>query len=749
MARMDSKAVTMTFGLIVFLLFGFFFVRGEETSPADESTLAQELEKEKKSDKKEKEQPQVILHNEITVTATRTEKPTFEVPNPVNVVDQEKIVENAPNSVTDLFFELPGVDVVGVGPTQSRPVIRGLRGQRILLLEDGIRLNNSRRQQNFGEIPALVDVSGVNRVEIVKGPASVLYGSDALGGVINIITGIPQYQDEGAVVHGSVGYRFSSADSQNKGNANLYGGIGKFGFMLGGSYRKANEYDAPAGTFGDIQLSEDVLVHDSGVEDNNLSVFFGFRLSEYDDISFKFENYYSKNSGFGYVDPSVYAEGDPLIQIRYPEQKMQKYILRYENRGLNFVLANGLSLTGYYLKNVRDMSMNIFIPFNIPRLPGAGVEMESNNFTDIRTSGFRFELTKVLFQKHILTYGVDFFQDSSENTDSNITQVMGFGPPVITADTTPLVPNASYRGLGIFIQDDMTLFPRSSLILGVRYQSVNAKTKATPGLEDESLYNSTDNTAVATANFSYGLTDNLRAFFSLGRGFRSPNLIERFFNGPTPEGSGFQSRNTELKAETSLNLDVGLKYRLSRLYLESSYFRNIVYDGIQVLPTGATVNEIPEYKNVNIDKLLLTGFEALGQFRFDFGLSVIANFTYITSKNLRNPELPYTNTFGSKLNFHVRYDHPRDIFYAEYAVRYNGDQKDIELANNPIGSIIPGFTVHTVKAGVTLFRESRFRQKVGVIIGNLTNTLYSEFSNASFFRPAPERHIVLTWSSQF
>ena len=92
----------------------------------------------------------------IAVTATRSPKDVFLTPVPVDVLDRSDIRARAPNSVADLFRGLAGLDASGVGLTQVRPIIRGQRGQRILLLADGERLNNSRRQQDFGEVPALV-----------------------------------------------------------------------------------------------------------------------------------------------------------------------------------------------------------------------------------------------------------------------------------------------------------------------------------------------------------------------------------------------------------------------------------------------------------------------------------------------------------------------------------------------------------------------------------------------------------------
>ena len=88
----------------------------------------------------------------MTVTATRVEKSAFSIPTAITVVDSTTLRRSASAIQLDLFRNLSGLDVTGVGPSQVRPVIRRQRGQRILLLEDGIRMNNSRRQQDFGRI---------------------------------------------------------------------------------------------------------------------------------------------------------------------------------------------------------------------------------------------------------------------------------------------------------------------------------------------------------------------------------------------------------------------------------------------------------------------------------------------------------------------------------------------------------------------------------------------------------------------
>src|ERR1041385_7951821 len=98
--------------------------------------------------------------SDITVTATRSPKEVFRTASPVIVVDSTRIRRSLANGVAEILRDQPGLDFTGTGANQGRPLIRGQRGQRILLLEDGIRLNNSRRQQDFGELPALVGLDG-------------------------------------------------------------------------------------------------------------------------------------------------------------------------------------------------------------------------------------------------------------------------------------------------------------------------------------------------------------------------------------------------------------------------------------------------------------------------------------------------------------------------------------------------------------------------------------------------------------
>lgn len=689
-----------------------------------------------------------VLLGPVTVTATRTAKDVFLTPNPVDVLDRLAISRRLSNNVSDLFRDLAGLDVAGVGVNQVRPIIRGQRGQRILVLEDGMRLNNSRRQQDFGEIPALIDVTSVERVEVVRGPASVLYGSDAIGGVVNIITRTP----EGEGLHGGASYRYSTHDTQSKATGTLSGRFGAFSFIGTGSYRNADPYDAPSGQFGAIRLADETPVFGTGVQDESLDLYAAYEVARTHRVFAKYERYRADTTGFGYVDPAAYAPELPAIQIDYPFQRFDKVTVGYQASDLNTPLADRLDVIGYYQDNDRRFNLDVLVS-DIPFGPGlmGDIRTTSTNFTDLTTFGTRVEATKFVAGRVLLTYGADFFRDDSENTDSSLVEIIipGVPAPPIPPSTTPQVPFASLRSIGVFAQGDIQLTTRASLILGVRYQDVRARTESTPGLDVTPLTD-TDRTVVAAANGLYQLTDNLAAVVAVGRAFRSPNLVERFFNGPTPEGLAFQQANPNLEPETSLNLDFGLRYRDRLVDLEGFVFRNEIRDGIRIASTGDSVQGLPAFQNINVGKLRFWGVELQGTVRLPRGFSVGGTYTYLDSKDVLDENNPVGDSFDEKITGRVRYNHPSDRFWLEYGVRHNGERKDAELLiGNPVGDVLPSFTVHDIRSGVTVFRRGAHTHRLGVTVVNLTDELYAEFANAGFFRPEPGRSLLLNWEMSF
>ena len=683
----------------------------------------------------------------VTVTATRRATQVQSVPMPVSVLDSTIVRERQPNTASDLLRELPGVDIIGTGVNQARPSIRGQRGQRILLLQDGLRLNNARRQQDFGEIPGIVDVATIQRVEVVRGPSSVLYGTDAIGGVMNIITRAPSFAKDAPTTAGSLGYRYGSAGELQRGDVSLSARAGSFVGLVTASKRDADSYKAPKGRYGDVTLPEDVVLSDAGVKDNNASAYLGWRYKKGTGAFVRAETYSARDAGFGFIDPALLGGDQTKIRIIYPSQRFTKYSTGFSSGPIRSAIADKAEFTAYHQVNGRDLSQSIFAPFGAPYPADAGMDIQTRNHTDLTTSGLRAEATKVL-ARDIIVYGVDYFHDYATGHDSSQTTMFGFGPPKPKSKAVPSLPTATLGSLGIFLQNDLRLHERLNLIVGGRWQRVSSEAKETAGLTTIPPGDVQSTTVFAT-NALFKVTSQLNLIASVGRGFRAPNLVERYFNGPTPEGSAYQSATPDLKPEQSLNTDLGAKYRNDRFGFEAFVYRNDIHDAVRISPTGAKINNLPEYKNVNIGRLRATGMEATGSVLLDHGFSVSANYSTVTSKNLLDQSIPIGDSFSNKLVGTLGWRAPSGRGWVEYVVRRNGAQKDIVAGSSPVGDVLPAFVVHTLRGGAHLFTVGGVREDLDLQVNNLTNTLYAEAANAGFFRPEPQRNVVVAFRTSF
>ncbi len=688
------------------------------------------------------------LLQRVVVTATRTPTDVRNVAAPVLVIDSLRIRSQLANGVADLLRAEPGVDVVGTGVNQVRPAIRGQRGQRILLLEDGMRLNNSRRQQDFGEITSLVDADQLARVEVVRGPASVLYGTDAIGGVVNLITRGPELGGP-ARASGRLGYQYGGAGELSKTTGTLSGSAGNFGFLLSGSARVAGDYNAPAGSYGKVALAAETPLQHSGVRDQNAAGALSWRASQSLDLFAKYERYAASDAGFGYVTPALVGSDPTQIEILYPNQHFGKTSAGLHARSLGTALADRFDLTAYRQRNTRDLAQHIFAFFGPGTPPGAGVDIVALNYTDITSAGLRAEATKVA-SRAIFTYGVDWFHDNSANTDSSKTTVVGFGPPQSQYSNRAQIPNAALSSYGAFAQADVMLHERLSLIVGGRAQRTESAPALTPGRTD-SLGSHSNGTGVFATSAVWRVTPTASLVGSVGRGFRAPNLVERYFDGPTPEGSAYQKATPDLRPETSLNVDGGFKYRSDRFAGEISLFQNDVRDAIVAAATGTKQGPLPVYQNVNVGRLRTRGGELSASAPVGAGFTLGANYSRVKSTNVAQSNVPVGDTYASKLNGTLGWASAGGRLWTEYAVRSNGEQRDIAVNASPVGPVLPAFTVQSVRAGIRGWSLGKggVKQDLTLGVNNIGNVLYTEAANASFFRPEPGRNVVVAVATSF
>lgn len=712
--------------------------------------------------------PRPVVLQPIAVTATREPEKLFVIAAPVSVLDTVALRVVSPNTASDILKSLPGIDVNGVGANQTRPTIRGQRGQRILLLEDGLRMNNARRQQDFGELPAIVDVNSMSQLEVVRGPASVLYGSDAIGGVVNMRTSNVPSLSGGDTYGGRVTFLYRDEGEQLRPTVDLFGRIGKFGFRGTASYRNAGNYFAPSGSFGDITLDGSAEVYDTGVEDQNYSLLIDYSFNPNHSVYAKGAYYTARDAGFGYVSNDALGTPDAAsIVIQYPDQNVTKLSGGYRGENLSWAVADRLDVSAFYMGNERDLAQqigNISIRDDSTDAVIGALDINSQNYTDISTFGTRAEAAKLLGGRHLLTYGVDYYHDNSENTDLTTTEVTIFDlpfpiPPDV--DDTPNVPNATYDRFGVFAQGDLKLHQKFSLVLGARWQHTESRTRETENLDDPLVVGITNSksTFVASANALWEIAPSLNLVGTVGRGFRAPNIIELYFNGPTPEGRGYLVPNTNLGSETSINVDLGLKYSRENVSFEAFVFRNEITDAIQIKSVpDSVIDGLEVYQNVNVGKLLFRGFEVGGRYAFIPGLELGASFSFLDAEDGLDENSPLADSYRTRLNGDLTYRRPSGRWWATYDFRWQGESTICEDSNEAckrqimdpaVGFTLPSFNVHSVRGGFRIAQIGRTSHYVTASLENFTDALYAEFSNAAFFRPQPRRTILIGWSTTF
>lgn len=197
------------------------------------------------------------VHEEVVVTASATgQTTTFESFNSITSLDTVEIAKNMGTSVAEVLEGQAGVAKRSFGPGTTRPIIRGFDGDRVLIMQDGVRTGDLSAQS--GDHGTSIDPASLQRLEVVKGPATLLYGSNALGGVVNAITPQEAFrQSPFSGLLGSVSLDGGTANLQAGGNGSVQWGNGAWMLWGNGGARRSGDYDTPIGTIenSDTQLA--------------------------------------------------------------------------------------------------------------------------------------------------------------------------------------------------------------------------------------------------------------------------------------------------------------------------------------------------------------------------------------------------------------------------------------------------------------------------------------------------------------
>ncbi len=662
-----------------------------------------------------------VFEDQLVVTASRQEESSADVPAPITVIDRRMIEQAQPEKMADLFKEIPGVEIDGEGPFRGLPVIRGFSSNRVLIMVDGQRLNNARESTTFAGIqPGLVNLSEVERIEVLRGPASVQYGSDAIGGVINIITRAPDLGAAEFEVNGDVSYGYGTAADSQQASAYVSGSGQGFAFDVGASYQDASDYTAADGAHDDSRYVdytlEDDTVPNSGMTQTALNGNLRFLTGEQGVFRVNLEAVRTDDVGFPGFDPETSG-----IDISFPNFDRDKLGLAW-NSGPVWGL-NDVSLSTYYQKVDKESIRNL----------NFGPTFYLNNYTRSQIDSVGFNAQSIAdFGRHRLTFGLDFYQDRIE--DETLAE-SPFG-----SNTEVAVPKSHQTGLGGYLQDKIRVGERLIVHAGLRGDTFAFKSEDDPDYIGEP-FDVTDSDISGNVGVNYAVTPHVDLTALVARGFRAPNLQERSFVGLASTGDTYILQNPNLSSEESLNYEGGFKVRYDRYFGGFTVFYNDVSDFITLEFLGTSPD--PPYFELaqfaNIEQATIWGIEFDLETLFATYWSVFFNYAYIEGTNEITDE-PLPTIPPQKIVLGLRYQ--RASWWAEASARIVDRETDLPPGDPFFEVGYPGFTVYGLSGGYD------FRFGLGLIatLENATDKLYSEpFNN----RPEPGQNLRVSARYRF
>jgi hemoglobin/transferrin/lactoferrin receptor protein len=655
----------------------------------------------------EQAEGQRVFTDKIVVTASRREQASADTPAPITVIDREEIERRQPEKMADLLKEIPGVEISGEGPFRGLPVIRGFSSNRVLILVDGQRLNNARESTLFaGTQPGLVDMSQVERIEVLRGPASVQYGSDAIGGVINIITRKPDLGGETFTWSGDVGVEYSENADATRAHFGVSGTGRGFSLRFGASHTDVGDYVAPDEAATDERFSQYVLadgtVPNSGMEQTSFDSNLRWLVGEASVLRVGLEVVRTDDIGFPGFDPATSG-----VDIAFPRFDRDKLTASWDSGPLGAL--EGLTISTYAQQVVKESKRNL--DFGV---------FYSNNFTrsDIDSYGLALQ-SGVQSGSHHLTFGLDAYRDDLEDTTL---AESAFSPP----STEVAVPRSFQRGIGLWAQDDLHVSDHLKLVLGVRGDTFTFKSKSDPNYTGDA-FDETDSAVSGNLGVIYAVTENVDLTGTIARGFRTPNIQERSFFGPATEPGFFIVQNPDLGPETSLNYEAGFKVRYDRYSGGLNLFYNDVSDFITFVEIGPDPDE-PELELLqfaNVEKATISGVELELESLVAERWTVFVNAAYLRGDNdTENQPLGFIPPFKSVAG--ARYQTPR--WWIEGSARLVARTTRVPEGTDET----PGFATLDLRGGVDVGHGLQLQ----ATIANVLDRLYAEpFNN----RPEPAR----------
>lgn len=476
----------------------------------------------------------------VTIIATKTPRELNQTPDAVSVVGKEALEHWGASSLAEAFAGIPGVETSsGPRPGGESINIRGLSGTRILMSVDGARQNFDGAHRSRLN----VDPDLLKAVEILRGPASAIWGSDALGGVLSLTTkDAADFLKPGQTLGGKLKSGYESAAGERKLGGTGFARFGDYDLVADFTQRDSRDLTQGGGT----ALPFSALDSQAGLV--KLTRFIG----DDRELGFSFQNFFQR--GMTPSNPTKEIAGDnPLLDRTNKQQFLSGRYAFINPEGL-FAGAN-LTIYRSALAIVEDR-----------------VGAIRHDTLDFATNGGSMQTSlslPVIFSR--ITVGGEHFQDNAKATRDGAARSQ--------------FPDAQRQATGVFVQNEMDVGPLT-LIPGLRYDRFSA-TSNTGAAADTAL-----SKLSPKLGLGFALTQWLTLTGSYGEAFRAPSLLETYALGTHFLGNEFRP-NPDLRPEAAKNYELGFSLNLGSFTTRLSAFRNDVRDYIETVVVVETTGPFP------------------------------------------------------------------------------------------------------------------------------------------------------------
>ena len=588
-----------------------------------------------------------IKSDTVVITASRTSQELLDANSSISVVDTKELKNFANDSVPELLRSETGVRLTSDGtPGTKRVTIRGESALRTLLMVDGQRIDE---QKTKSGAPMLINPYFIDRIEVVKGPASVLYGSDAMGGIVNVIT--KQASEEPFKFEG--GANFLSSNNSFSEYVNLSGTLDRFKYVVGAFNTNA----------GDLVLSDREHLDNTSYDAHGFNGDFSYDILDNLTLGYRGE-YYDSNAETSTTAKGTYSN----FRGEIPKWDRQKHSLYLKATDINDVIA-AFDASVYYQKTTKDF---ISTPYrgilvdvaNEQESVGGNLQLElSLSDTFYLVTGYDGRLEKMS------SYSDTDLNMMHPNKNGSMTTVTGY---MITDDQGyKQESHALYAMLSTYLTDELTLNT------GVRYNYIDNKAGSSVlrmsiaqngqpiGMPPVMKFNYDDEShskLVGSAGLVYRPFENGAFRINWSQGFRAPTLQELYLVTATAET---QFGNPKLKPEESNNFEVGFRWDDGQLFADYALFYTLTDNYIETKrQTNGGMGGRPTYTYQNIAEAKSYGAE--------LSLSYLIDNTYEPYLNLTQMIREYEIEGKSTKNTGT----PR--FFGNAGLRFHGDMFELD-----------------------------------------------------------------------